>query len=95
MKKLLLVICILFNFNVLAQKSKKDSIRLDSIKTALAAIKLNTSSNNYAPNFAPLSPNAASFQNTEIFKSIWQRGFPTLVFHFIPSRKERSKISSL
>jgi hypothetical protein len=30
MKKLLLVICILLNFNVLAQTTKRDSTKLDS-----------------------------------------------------------------
>jgi RHS repeat-associated protein len=76
MKKLLLAICILLNFTTLAQLTKKDSLKIDSLRIQLNAA--GPSSNNYAPNFSPLTPNAASFQKHGDYQVNLATGVPDI-----------------
>jgi hypothetical protein len=80
MKKLLLAICILLNFSTLAQLTKKDSlkIQLDSLFLKTNLNVSGPSSNNYAPNFSPLTPNAASFQKHEDYQVNLATGVPDI-----------------
>jgi hypothetical protein len=80
MKKLLLAICILLNFSTLAQLTKKDSlkIQLDSLFLKTNLNISGPSSNNYAPNFSPLTPNAASFQKHEDYQVNLATGVPDI-----------------
>jgi hypothetical protein len=80
MKKLLLAICILLNFSTLAQASKKDSLKskLDSLFLKVNLKASGPSSTNYAPNFSPLTPNAASFQKYGDYQVNLSTGVPDI-----------------